>query len=109
MRDHRHLREALRGGKMQNCLLCLVVDVQLGELLGEPDQDVVAAVHAGVLHVPPPLHVLHRDVRPCLAERLHCVQRVAVDGVVHRRQLLLVLDVHRHPLLDDHADELGLH
>ena len=93
---------------MQNCLFCLIVDVEFGEFLGKLDEDVVAAVHAGVLHVPPALHVFHRDVGPCLTQSLHCIEGIAMDGMVHCCQLLLVFDVHRHPLLDDHRDELCL-
>ena len=43
---------------MQDGLLGVVIDVELGVLLGEPDKDVVRSVDVGVLHVPPTLCVL---------------------------------------------------
>ena len=43
---------------MQDGLLGVVIDVELGVLLGEPDEDVVRPVDVGVLHVPPTLCVL---------------------------------------------------
>ena len=40
-----HLRQALGGGVVEDGLLGVLVDVELGVFLGEPDEDVVAPVN----------------------------------------------------------------
>ena len=53
-----HLGEALGGGVVEERLLGVFVDIKLWIFLGEPDENVVAAVNVGILRIPPTLRVL---------------------------------------------------
>ena len=53
-----NLRHALGRGVVEDSLLGVLVDVKLRVFLGEPDEDIVAAVNIRVLWVPPSFGVL---------------------------------------------------